>query len=182
MEDVGYLVNVILGYMWCVLYCFLDDLCLVVLDEFGLFCVLEEGLICDLFDVVGIVYVMDMYGDLWLFDDDMCMVIYCLVQESVMNIVKYVQVSYFWLWLCIGECYGILLVLLDICDDGIGLFGIVLCGGCGLQGMCDWVIFLGGLFCLRQVFVGVYLWILLWGNNVFVIKLVFVICIVQEFF
>ncbi len=147
LADVATSINDILAHMRAAVRRLLNNLRPTVLDEFGLARALEEGPIQDLLKTAGVVFDLELHGNLQDLDEDTRITVYRVVQEAATNTVRHAMAGRFSLRLRSGIHQGRRLVLMDMSDDGVGLSaggGGSPRGGHGLQSMRDRVTALGG--------------------------------------
>ena len=165
LGDVAASINDIVATMRRSLRELLESLRPAALGEFGLARALTEGPLRELIQSAGMVYHVEVHGDLRPLDEAMRNTLYRIVQEAATNCARHARARRFNTRLRIGKRHEQLLILLDVRDDGVGLQGgaggppIGL--GRGLTGMRERVLALGGIFRLTHSGQGLRLRILL---------------------
>lgn len=126
--------------------CLVQVLCLQLLEYGGVI-----GVLCVLFGklIEGMVLYIELkvVGVFWVLFVDCEEVLFCIVQEVLINVLCYVQV----LWFVVMVIFVCSEVWLEFVDDGCGFDLVVWCDGFGLLGMCEWVDVMGGVMKFKSV-------------------------------
>lgn len=123
---------------------------LIVFDDHGFVLVLVSQVV-DFGERIGICLIFYCYGVLFEFFDEEQFVFYCVMQESLFNVVQYFGVSIVWV-----ELSSVGRIVLCVRDDGCGFKIVngngVVCLRLGVFGMRERVLLVGGCLNVFSVF------------------------------
>ena len=155
LQDTGAALDGLVGEMRNSVRRLMNTLRPSALDEVGLIPVLQNGPIANFIRQAGIDYRFtcldgtDLASEL---DPQLAIAVYRIAQESATNCVRHAKAREFSLCLELSRHINELKVMLEACDDGIGVpvESLGSSAGRGLQGMRDRVLAFGGVMRVRN--------------------------------